>query len=185
MTTTTTTDRDARGYMLTTADDLRKVLNALNCWGDRVHPLIATQGDDNTVYGPVNRGLKALVKILYPDDGIDGRWEQILDVMTDDSDVSITKAAKVVEDRNAPLYGIATADIQADLARYRAYLTTFYDGMLDVDRLIGQAREGLPAKNHDAAAEQYLAERIHECVTALKWRNEPEVARVVRAGEES
>lgn len=172
-------DRDARGYMLATVTDLRKVLNALNTFGDRIHPDIAVQGGDNTVYGPVNRGYMRLLKILFPDtDDITGLSERIADAMHDG--LSVEDAHQHVLDANAPMAGYPTEEVQRELHKYRAWLQTLDDGMLDPTKLVGVHEDGVDVAAH---ARAWLVTQINDCVAALKYRGEPEVPAIVRPEE--
>jgi hypothetical protein len=164
-------DRDAVGCLLATCDDMRKVLAALNAFGDRVDSTIANQGG---VYGKVHDALVQLVGILYPDDGVEGRAHLIVNVMYDDVDVR--DAAKQVADEQSPMWGISTDDVRTDLVKYRAWLRALDDQVLDVSRVV---QSGDPA---EAAA--WLTDQIAECVAALEYRDEPEIARIIHVDRE-
>lgn len=158
---------DARAQLIQVANDLRRCLSVINTYGDHISPRLVAQAD-GFVYGEVYDGLKILVAALYPDDGIAGRADKILDVMLDSSLPDIESAAQDVADTEAPMSEYSTDEVRDELAKYRAWQRTLNDGLLPPERLVGT-----PSK---AEATAWLGRQIAECLAALAYRNEPEVA---------
>lgn len=166
----------ARTALIGTANKLRECLSELNWHGAGIGAdrILGTQ-QDGCAWGEVYDGYKILMRVLFPDDGIEDRYMQIIDVIFEGAD-DIEAAARHVADANAPKSHYSTSEVREELARYRVYLTALLDNMLDVDKLIGRRGEDVSEADHMAAAERYLLDEINECVAALAYRNEPEVS---------
>jgi hypothetical protein len=164
---------EARRELIVSANMLRTVLSNLNVYADAIKAdsILATQ-KDGCCWGEVHDGLKILVGVLYPDDGIEGRASKILDAVFDGSP-DIEAAARWVADENAPMSGYSTSEVREELVRHRAHKVALYNGTLNIAGIIGAPREGETSVDHAAQAEMYLDEQIDECLAALAYRNEP------------
>lgn len=162
----------ARRELIATADLLRRVLYNVNLYGDTIDSDLAHQRD-GSCYGELYDGFKILVRTLYPDDGIEGRADQIIDTMVEGAIdyTTVEVAAQHVMDKHSPLSRCTTNDVREDLARYHAYRLCLADGMLDITKLIGDTATDLVPGTQAA---MYLDERIAECRAALAYRGEPE-----------
>lgn len=156
----------SRLALLETANELKHCLEQINRYGEEIDRSLAVQAEAHC-YGSVHDGLLRLVAALFPDDGVFDRAGKILERMFD-SDLTVQVAARMVADDHAPMAGQSTAEVRDYLVQQRAWLRTLNDGMLPPSHLVASADKSEAVKE--------LESRISECLEALAYRGEPEVA---------